>query len=188
MRLEAAGMIWAGKTLRVRITGKQDAEFDPQAIRDVHAIRDSGGDMQVLVTNDRGKLYWIAWANHEVVKNLEQDLTTGSMTDHQKEGLKTVRQFVTQAITLASAFVGVVGAVLTRTGKPLQRADFLGYSLWAMVASILVGMFVYGAVVAQLSKGVFDAYRSQLRWTSLVQLLLMLLGGVFFVRFILRNV
>ena len=60
-------MVWAGNPMRVKVvqaaSGKHDAGFG----RDVYAIQDKDGVVSVLVTDDEGRLDWVASSEFTVI-------------------------------------------------------------------------------------------------------------------------
>lgn len=60
-------MIATGATPKVHVTKKEG--FNPEILRDVYAIRDQEGDVQVLVANDQGKLGWVQYADYQVARH-----------------------------------------------------------------------------------------------------------------------
>lgn len=110
------------------------------------------------------------------------------MTDHQKESVETVRQFTTHTITLAAALIAIVGAVFSGTEKSYVDTHLLGISLGALIATIFLGLLVYGTVISQLSRDRFNAWEARLRILSFLQLAGLVFAGVVFARFIVQNI
>lgn len=113
--------------------------------------------------------------------------TLTQLTDHQKAGLESVRQYAAQIMTVGAGFLAFVGGFLVKMGHALHHTDYLWFTLWALVLSVLCGLLVYGAIIDQLSKNRFDAWSAQLRWAGFLQLVLLFAACVAFVNFVMSN-
>ncbi len=115
---------------------------------------------------------------------------TPPMTDWQREAAQTIRDITLQLILIAVGVFSLAGAFLVRkeASAPAAGRWFLFSAFLFLATSVVAGYLVHGAMIFQLSEGIFDPNSEAVRWPAIGQAVLFFAGGVLFMWFIFKNV
>lgn len=109
------------------------------------------------------------------------------MNEFQKEAIETVRNLSLQIMLIAAAVFGIVGGFISSSSKTFSSKWLIVISLLCFALSTMAGYILHGSMVSLLSRGEFDPYNIWIQLSGLIQILLFVGGGVFFIIFVCKN-
>lgn len=109
------------------------------------------------------------------------------MMDFNKEALETVRNLTLQIMLISAGVFGIVGGFVSSSSKTFNGKGWMATALICFGLSTLIGYFLHGSMIWHLTGDRFDPYDPWIRIPGLIQILLFIGGGGFFVYFVWRN-
>jgi hypothetical protein len=114
---------------------------------------------------------------------VSKSLVATSISDSNKESIKTVSTLTLQFILIAVGLFSLAGTLLAYSPGQVVRPFDVGLSLFSFIllgASVFMGYLVHSSIISQLEFGQFSAYRPQTLWTGLLQVCFFVFGGGLF--------
>jgi formate hydrogenlyase subunit 4 len=107
---------------------------------------------------------------------------------YQKEALSAIKDLTSNLLLFGVGVFALVGGYLAKDHSAFYRTGILKAAFVAFGVSLIAGLSVFMALIAQLQAQQFDPNAVLVRWGAIVQILATAVGAVCFFCFLVGNI
>lgn len=110
------------------------------------------------------------------------------LSEYQKEALTAIKDMTSNLLFLAIGVFALVGGYLSKDAPIFKGRKVLMWSFFCFGFSLAGGLVLYMRLIDQLQAQSFDPNDGLLRWSSIIQILSIVVGSLLFFLFLRSNI